>query len=377
MTTAFGRTSSSADGRTTRTIADPEAWAAVAARDGTYDGAFVYAVRTTKVYCRPSCPARRPRREHVRFYGSPDAAEAEGYRACKRCRPRSTVATAAEGAVALAIAHIDAHLDEPVTLDALAAVAGGSPFHLQRTFKRIVGLSPRQYRDARRLERLKVQLRRGDTVSRATFEAGFGSSRAVYEKAGAGLGMSPAAYRRGGAGVRIRYALSPTRLGCLLVAATERGVCAVSLADSVEQLEAALRREFPNADLARDDGALAEWMAAIVEHVEGVRPRLTVPTDLEGTEFQLRVWRALQEIPYGSTRSYREVADAIGQPSAARAVARACATNRVALVVPCHRVVREDGSISGYRWGAERKRRLLDEERGGAARRTGGVAAGE
>jgi AraC family transcriptional regulator of adaptative response/methylated-DNA-[protein]-cysteine methyltransferase len=269
----------------------------------------------------------------------------------------------ASGVVARALAHIDAHLDERLTLDALASVAGVSRFHLQRTFKRLVGLSPKQYHDARRLERLKAQLKRGDTVSRATFEAGFGSSRAVYEKADAGLGMSPAAYRRGGAGVRIRYALARTKLGSLLVAATERGVCAVSLADSEEQLVAGLEREFPNAQIGADDGALKEWVAAIVEHIEGVRTNLAVPTDLAGSEFQLRVWRALQDIPFGSTRSYAEVAAAIGQPSAARAVARACAANRVALVVPCHRVVREDGSTSGYRWGAERKRRLLEQER--------------
>jgi AraC family transcriptional regulator of adaptative response/methylated-DNA-[protein]-cysteine methyltransferase len=266
--------------------------------------------------------------------------------------------------VARALAHIDAHLDEPVTLDALAAVAGVSRFHLQRTFKRIVGLSPKRYQDARRMERLRAQLRRGDTVSRATYEAGFGSSRAVYEKAGAGLGMSPAAYRRGGEGATIRYALARTRLGWLLLAATERGVCAVSLGDSPDELEAGLGREFPRARIGRADGALAEWTDAVVEHIEGTRASLSLPTDLAGTDFQLRVWRALQEIPYGSTRTYAEVATAIGQPSAARAVARACATNRVALVVPCHRVVREGGAVSGYRWGAERKRLLLERERG-------------
>lgn len=349
---------------TTLAMDDSEAWAAVTGRDAAYDGRFLYAVRTTGVYCRPSCPSRRPRREHVRFFGSPDAAEAEGYRACKRCGPRPGQPTAIDGAVARALAHLDAHLDEPVPLDALATVAGVSRFHLQRRFKQAVGLSPKQYHDARRMERLRTQLRRGDTVSRATFEAGFGSSRAVYEKAGAALAMSPAAYRRGGAGVRIRYALARTTLGSLLVAATQQGVCSVSFADGEEQLEAALRREFPNAELARDDGDLAAWVDAIVEHIEGVRSRLDVPADLVGTDFQLRVWRALREIPYGTTRSYSEVATAIGQPSAARAVARACATNRVALVVPCHRVVREDGGISGYRWGADRKRRLLERERG-------------
>ena len=348
-----------------RSVDESEAWAAVETRDRTYDGSFVYAVSTTGVYCRPSCPSRRARREHVRFYGSPAAAEAGGYRACKRCRPRAANATVGHGAITRALAHLDSHLDESVSLDALAAVTGTSRFHLQRTFKQVVGLSPKQYHDARRLERLKTQLRQGDTVSRATYEAGFGSSRAVYEKAGAALGMSPAAYRRGGAGVRIRYALTRTRLGHLLVAATERGVCSVSFADSEAQLQAGLAQEFPKAALSREDGELGEWVKAIVEHIEGVRPRLTVPIDLVGTDFQLRVWRALRDIPYGSTRSYADVAAAIGQPTATRAVARACAANRVALVVPCHRVVREDGAVSGYRWGADRKRRLLQQEREG------------
>ncbi|MFL5574610.1 MAG: bifunctional DNA-binding transcriptional regulator/O6-methylguanine-DNA methyltransferase Ada [Gemmatimonadaceae bacterium] len=356
---------------------ETEAWTAVSGRDGAFDGAFVYAVRTTGVYCRPSCPSRRPRRENVRFYSSPDAAEREGYRGCKRCRPRAAAPTDAARAIERAVAYIDAHLDGVTTLDTLAAEVGVSPFHLQRTFKRVVGLSPKAYRDARRLERLKARLRTGDTVSRATFEAGFGSSRAVYEKAAAGLGMSPAKYRRGGAGVRIRFAVARAELGHVLVAATDQGICAVGLADTAAELEDGLRREYPRADVERDDGELTRWVGAIVEHLEGARPMLALPTDLRGTDFQLRVWRALQDIPYGSTRTYGEIAEAIGQPSAVRAVARACATNRVALVVPCHRVVREDGSPSGYRWGLDRKRRLLEQEHGISAHRAWADGSGE
>lgn len=339
-----------------------EAWAAVMAHDHRFDGVFVYAVRTTAVYCRPSCPSRRPLRENVRFYASPDDAERGGFRPCKRCRPRAEAATAGAAGAARAREYIDAHLDEPLTLDALAREVRLSPYHLQRVFKRHVGLSPKKYRDAKRLERFKAQVKRGDTVSRATYEAGFGSSSTLYAAAGAGLGMTPAAYRRGGLGVRIRYGVAPTTFGQLLVAATDKGICAVSLGDSPDELEGGLRREFPRADLERADDALAGWVRAIVAHLEGTDTALAVPTDLHGTEFQMRVWRALREIPYGDTRSYSEVARAIGQPSAVRAVAHACATNRVALVVPCHRVVREGGALGGYRWGLDRKRRLLRRE---------------
>lgn len=339
-----------------------QAWAAVVSRDRHSDGTFVFAVRTTGVYCRPSCPARRPRRVNVRFFPSPDAAERAGYRACKRCQPRSAAGAPGERAVARARAYIDAHLDEPITLDALAREVAMSPYHLQRVFKKQVGLSPKKYRDARRLERFKAHVRRGDTVSRATFEAGFGSSSTLYAAADAGLGMTPAAYRRGGDGVRIRYAVARTALGALLVAATDRGVCAVSLGDSPGELESGLRREFPRAELERADAALTAWVHPIVAHLEGTNADLERPVELHGTDFQMRVWRALREIPAGSTRSYSEVAESIGRPGAARAVARACASNRVALVVPCHRVVREGGELGGYRWGIDRKRRLLESE---------------
>ncbi|HEU4643613.1 MAG TPA: bifunctional DNA-binding transcriptional regulator/O6-methylguanine-DNA methyltransferase Ada [Gemmatimonadaceae bacterium] len=348
--------------------APSSAWAAVMERDRRFDGVFVYAVRTTGVYCRPSCPSRRPLRENVRFFPSPEDAERGGFRECKRCRPRAAMATTGAARAVRAKEYIDAHLDEPLTLDALARAVKLSPYHLQRVFKAYVGLSPKKYRDAKRLERFKARVKEGDTVSRATYEAGFGSSRTLYAAAEAGLGMSPASYRRGGLGVHIRYAITRTAFGRLLVAATERGVCAVSLGESVEELEGGLRREFPRADITRADDALSEWVRAIVAHLEGESTALAVPTDLHGTEFQMRVWRALREIPYGDTRSYGEIARSIGQPAAVRAVARACAGNRVALVVPCHRVVREGGALGGYRWGVERKRRLLEQERARSAR---------
>jgi AraC family transcriptional regulator of adaptative response/methylated-DNA-[protein]-cysteine methyltransferase len=346
-------------------ISEDAAWRAVLARDRSQDGRFVYAVRTTGVYCRPSCPSRRPRRENVSFHATPDEAELAGYRACRRCRPRSLAGTATERAVRRALDFIDAHLDERVTLERLGGEVGVSAFHLQRTFRDRVGLSPRAYQDARRLERLKGRLQRGDTVGRVTFEAGFGSARGAYAGAAAGLGMTPGAYRRGGRGLEVRYTVLAAPLGRVLVGATSRGVCAVALGDDDAGLEAELLREFPAAALVRDDAALREWVAPIVAYLETGHPGLALPVELHGTAFQLRVWNALREIPAGETRSYGEVAAAIGRPGAARAVARACAGNRTALVVPCHRVVPAAGGVGGYRWGEERKRALLEREKEG------------
>lgn len=347
-------------------LIDPaEAWAAVLARDPAYADRFIYAVASTGIYCRPGCASRLPRREHVRFFAAPAEAEAAGFRPCKRCRPDRGGRTAMLRTIEAARQYLDAHLDESITLDRLARVVQLSPHHLQRTFKHHVGLSPRRYVEARRLERLKERLREGDTVSRATVEAGFGSTSRLYEQTDAHLGMTPGAYRRGGAGMEISYATAATPLGRLLVAATGRGVCAVTLGDNDAALEAALRREYPRATIEPAGEGLREWVEAIVAYLEGARPRLPLPLDLPATDFQRRVWQALQEIPYGATRSYRELAEAIGAPTAARAVARACASNRVALLIPCHRVVRGDGDLSGYRWGRERKRKLLELEGGG------------
>jgi AraC family transcriptional regulator, regulatory protein of adaptative response / methylated-DNA-[protein]-cysteine methyltransferase len=338
-------------------------WQAVLARDKQCDGAFVFAVRSTGIYCRPSCPSRRPRREHVTFFPLPEAAEGAGFRSCLRCRPREAATSPAVEAVRRACRHIQDQAGEAITLRTLAARVGMSPYHLQRVFKRIVGVSPREYREALRVGEFKARVKKGESVASAMYESGYGSSSRLYENSNDRLGMTPAVYRRGGRGVRISYTIAGCALGRLLVAATEKGLCAVRLGDSDKELEASLRAEYSEAEMKRDDQSLGKWVGALVDHLRGKHPRLELPLDVQATAFQLSVWQNLKEIPYGSTRSYSEVAEAIGRPTAVRAVARACATNPVALVIPCHRVVREDESLGGYRWGIERKQALLDRER--------------
>jgi AraC family transcriptional regulator of adaptative response/methylated-DNA-[protein]-cysteine methyltransferase len=342
-----------------RAIDDAAAWAAVEARDGGSDGRFVYAVRSTGVYCRPSCPSRRPLRRHVAFFGTPDEAEAAGYRACRRCRPGGGEASIVER-VRRACRIVDTAA-EPPTLRSLARAVGASPFHLQRAFTRIVGLSPHEYAAGRRVDRLKARLKAGADVTTATYDAGFGSSSRVYEQAAARLGMTPATYGRGGLGMEIRYAIAESPAGRVLVAATDRGVCAVMIGESDAPLVAALAREFPRASIVRAPRALDAYVRQVVALAGGGAG--TVPIDVAATAFQWRVWRELQQIPPGETRSYAQVAAALGAPRAARAVARACASNPVALVVPCHRVIRGDGGLGGYRWGVDRKKKLLDRER--------------
>ncbi|HET9452676.1 MAG TPA: bifunctional DNA-binding transcriptional regulator/O6-methylguanine-DNA methyltransferase Ada [Gemmatimonadaceae bacterium] len=338
------------------------AWRAVQRRDAGFDGRFVYAVGSTRIYCRPSCASRRPTKSRVEFFSTPADAERAGYRACKRCRPSSGGASRIEKAVADATAFIALHATEPITLDVLARRVGMSPFHLQRAFKRAMGVTPREFRDAERRRLLATRLRSGDTVSRATYEAGFGSSSRVYEAASEKMGMSPSAIRKGGAGQRMQFSVVASPLGRLLVAYTEHGVCSVTLGDDDRALEKTLRAEFPNAEIRPAGSTIHEWISAIVASLEGKGSASAVPVDARGTAFQMRVWNALQHIPRGTTLSYSEVASRIGKPSAVRAVARACATNPVALVVPCHRVIREDGSLGGYRWGLERKKALLEQE---------------
>ncbi|MCH9013467.1 MAG: bifunctional DNA-binding transcriptional regulator/O6-methylguanine-DNA methyltransferase Ada [Proteobacteria bacterium] len=345
-------------------MTDEDRWQAVAGRDARFDGDFVFAVASTGIYCRPSCPSRRPRRRNVSFYGVPEAAEHAGYRACLRCRPRDVAARDARiEAVRSVCRYIEEHGDGPPTLAALGAHVNLSPHHLQRSFKAVIGVTPRQYYDARRLDRLKRLLRDGDAVTGALYEAGYGSSSRLYEKAPAQLGMTPATYRRGGEGARIGYTIAASPLDRLLVGATARGVCALYLGGDDGALEAALDAEYPAADITRDDAGLGPWVDAVLAHLEGRAPDLDLPLDVRATAFQRQVWEALRAIPYGETRSYGEVARAIGRPTAARAVARACATNRVSVVVPCHRVVRGDGGLGGYRWGTERKKALLAKER--------------
>jgi AraC family transcriptional regulator, regulatory protein of adaptative response / methylated-DNA-[protein]-cysteine methyltransferase len=341
-------------------------WRIVLARDRRYDGAFVYGVRSTGIYCLPSCPSKKPRRRQVEFFLRPDTAERAGFRACRRCRPgQATPADPRVVAVREACRLIDAHPDRPATLAALAARCGTTSHRLARAFQSVLGVSPRAYRDERRLARFKSRLKEGKRVSPALYDAGYGSTSRVYERAHAHLGMTPATYRRGGPGVRIRSLTVPCSLGWLLVAATERGICRISFGDSTAPLERALRTEFPAAEIARDDGTLEAWVAHLVAHLDGRAPQLDLPLDVRATAFQRRVWEELQRIPYGSTRSYSAVARAIGKPAAARAVARACATNPAAVVIPCHRVVREDGALGGYRWGFKRKAALLARENAG------------
>lgn len=340
---------------------DEGRWQAVLARDPGQDGRFVYGVSTTRIYCRPSCPSRRPGRERVSFYSTPDAAEAAGYRACLRCQPRRAGSTA-QRQVEQAREYLDQHATEAVTLEQLGRIVGLSPFHLQRTFKRVVGITPKAYASARRLELMKLRLKKGDTVSKATYDAGYGSGSRAYEHAQARLGMTPGAYREGGRGARVRYTVVPTTVGFLLAAATERGLCAVTLGDDAGQLEAALRHEYPAATIERDDQDLKPYTEAIVGHLSGSENDARARLDVKGSTFQWQVWEALRRIPAGETRSYQAIARGLGRPTAARAVARACASNPLALVIPCHRAVREDGGLGGYRWGVERKRRLLEQE---------------
>ncbi len=347
----------------TSTLDEARAWRAVLERDSHYDDMFVYAVRSTKIYCRPSCPSRRPQRDQVRFFALPAAAEQAGFRACKRCHPQPNDMPHPQAALMQRVcAYIEAHLDTTLTLEQLGAVVGLSAQHLQRTFKQVMGITPRQYADARRIECLKQNLKEGQNVTEALYTAGYGSSSRLYERAASQLGMTPATYRRRGEGMAIGYTMVACPLGRLLVAATERGVCMVSLGEADAPLEAALAAEYPAATIQRAEEVLHPWVQAILQHLDGQQPHLDLPLDLQATAFQRRVWEALQAIPYGSTTTYHELAEQLGQPSATRAVARACATNPVSIVVPCHRVLGADGKLRGYRWGLERKRALLDQE---------------
>jgi AraC family transcriptional regulator of adaptative response/methylated-DNA-[protein]-cysteine methyltransferase len=349
--------------RTPETMNDDIRWQAVIARDRRADGEFVYAVRSTGVYCRPSCASRRPRREMVTFFEDAARAELAGFRACRRCRPRDAAAQDPwVDKIRRACVYL-ANVEGRPSLATLARRLGGSPYHVQRNFKRLVGVTPREFADAVRLRKVKARLRRGDQVTGAMLEAGYGSSSRFYERAVPKLGMAPTVYRRGGAGMSINYALVDSPMGRLLVAATARGVCAVSMGDSDGDLVRALTGEYPSATIAADKGALAGSVKQILAHLEGRQPRLDLPLDVRATAFQWQVWEALRSIPFGETRTYGQIAAAIGRPAAVRAVARACATNPVAIAIPCHRVVAADGRASGYRWGAKRKKMLLAAER--------------
>jgi len=330
-------------------------WRAVESRQRAADGSFVFAVSTTRIYCRPSCPARRPKQVNVQFFADGPAARAAGYRACKRCRPDEVPAI--DRAVAKARQLLDAAAGETIALADLATAVELSPAHLQREFRRRIGLSPKQYGLAHRAERLKRGMGASRTVLDAGFAAGYGSASRIYDQAARNLGMSPGRFRAGGRGVRIAYATRATALGRLLLAATDRGLCAVHLGDDDDAVRAELATELPNATLVEDRAALAPFFAQVAALLAGSAELPTL--DIQATVFQARVWQAVRRIPRGATMSYGELARAIGRPRAARAVARACATNPVALVVPCHRVVGKDGDLTGYRWGVRRKEALL------------------
>lgn len=332
------------------------AWQQVQAHDVSGDGEFVYAVRTTGIFCRPSCPSRRPARNNVAFYKFSREASAAGYRACKRCQPDKLHPQAALIAAACRV------LDEAETAPTLAELgtaAGMSSFALQRLFRRVLGVTPRQYFATRQTHRFRQQLPGSATVTSAVYTAGYGSSSRVYEKSTGTLGMTPGTYRKQGATETIRYSIAPSPLGRILVAATARGICAVAFADTDDELLADLERDFARAAITRDNAALAENLAAVLDQLREHPVSTALPLDVRATAFQRRVWDALQQIPRGETRSYGELAQSIGQPAAVRAVARACSQNPVAVIVPCHRVIGKNGEITGYRWGIERKQRLL------------------
>lgn len=346
-------------------ITEAEMHDAVRRRDPAYEGRFVYAVVTTGVYCRPSCAARPARPENLRFFADAAAAAAAGFRPCKRCRPHDGGSRLAE--VVDAARYIDAHSTERLTLTHLAARAGLSPSRFQRAFKAAFGVSPKAYQDGVRMQALKSALKSDENVTGAIYTAGFGSTSRLYDVPARNLGMTPGTYRAGAAGERIVYACRDTALGSLLLAATARGVCFAQFGDDAESLKERLRAEFPRASLepapGAESAALDAWLDALAAHLDAGGPRPDLPLDLYGTAFQVKVWRFLLQVPEGDVMSYAEVAAGIGKPKAVRAVASACCANRVAVLVPCHRVLRGDGGIGGYRWGVPRKRALLDLER--------------
>jgi AraC family transcriptional regulator, regulatory protein of adaptative response / methylated-DNA-[protein]-cysteine methyltransferase len=335
-------------------------WQATLHRDARADGSFFFAVRSTQIYCRPSCPARRPLRRNTVFFRTPQDAEKEGFRPCQRCLPKQQhSAIALVQRVAAILANTE---EESLRLASLAAQVNSSPAQLRRAFRRATSLSPKEFQQAFRLRRFKQMLRDGSSVTDALYACGFGSSSRLYEKTNAHLGMTPASYRKGGAGMEIKYMIANTSLGKVLVGATERGVSAVYLGETEKTLVDELRKEYAHAEIVRAANGQESWLKEIVRRVEGNAPSEELPLDVQATAFQRRVWQELQKIPPGTTRTYTQVAKSLGKPRSVRAVARACATNPVSIVVPCHRVIRTDGTLAGYRWGLSRKEKLLERE---------------
>lgn len=349
--------------RAAQTVSDPR-WAAVVARDPKADGTFFYSVKTTGVYCRPSCGARTARPENVTFYATAADAERAGFRPCKRCRPNRPSRARLHAEVVAELCRFIENADAPPTLDELARHAGMSSFHLHRIFKEVTGVTPHAYAAAHRVKRVRSELERDASVTDAIFGAGYNSSSRFYEKSGDMLGMTPSTYRAGGANTEIRFAIGECSLGSILVARSARGICAISLGDDPDVLARELQDRFPQARLIGDDADFAALVARVVGFVEAPRVGLDLPLDVRGTAFQRRVWEALREIPPGATASYAAIAGRIGAPKSVRAVAQACGANPLAVAIPCHRVVRQDGNLSGYRWGVQRKRALLEREAG-------------
>lgn len=345
-------------------LTDDQRWQAVVDRDASADGAFILAVRTTGVFCRPGCPARTPKRENVEFFNTTTDALREGYRPCKRCRPTGTSISGHQRDIVEQVRAMIDMSDEKLTLSELATAVGVSPWHLQRLFKLHVGLSPARYQHSVRSGRLREALGESTTVTRAMNDAGYGSSSAFYASAEKELGMSPSTFRAGGKGERIRFGIVHTWLGYLLVAATDRGIASLQMGDSEQDMRARLAGTFPHAELVENDEEFKMILADVALLAERPGAPMSLPVDARGTAFQHRVWEALRAIPAGTTRTYSEVAEEIGAPRAVRAVARACADNPVPLVVPCHRVIGKNGKLTGYRYGIERKRALLERESG-------------
>jgi AraC family transcriptional regulator, regulatory protein of adaptative response / methylated-DNA-[protein]-cysteine methyltransferase len=341
---------------------DEDRWAAVAGRDRNADGSFYYSVETTGVYCRPSCAARLPRRENVRFHLTCEAAERAGFRPCRRCRPSEPALMTQRASAIEKACRVIESADELPNLDDVAAAAGMSRFHFQRVFKSVTGVTPGAYFTENRAHRVRTELTQRETVTEAIYSAGFNSNGRFYESSSQVLGMTPTNFRSGGEGTTIRFAVGQCSLGAILVGATDRGVCSILLGDDPDALVHDLESRFPKAQLIGGDKEFEQWVAKVVGLVEAPRQGFDLPVDVRGTAFQQRVWKALKEIPAGSTASYTDIAARIGAPKAVRAVAQACASNSIAVAIPCHRVVRNDGALSGYRWGVERKRALLKQE---------------
>lgn len=336
-------------------------WRAVTTNDARFDGAFYLGVKTTGIYCRPSCRARTPKRENVAFFDSWTAAERSGLRACLRCKPKEVKAIDPLVAnVIKACALLES--EDLYSLDNLAAEVDLSPYHLQRSFKEIIGVTPKKYAEAKRMEKFKSELRSGSDVTTAMYDSGFGSSSRLYEKASENLGMTPAAYKKGGQGMKINFTITDCELGRILVARTIKGLCNVAFADDDRSLEENLKKEFPNAEIVKDAAVLKGFVEEILKHLAGEKKRLDLPLDIQATAFQMKVWELLRKIPYGETVTYSQIAEKLGDKKKVRAVAQACANNRVAVVIPCHRVVGSNGKLTGYRWGVERKETLLKKE---------------